>query len=385
MFPQRPQAVCAQALLGLLVAISLLTALPSVGRAMPLYAARQGLPCATCHFDPQGGGGRNEFGFLYEKNRHDLAPDVGKWADLVLSNKLGDALYFGTSLRQQYTYVHDLGTSYDSDVSTFFPMQGALYVTFAPFSNLTIMYDRDLHDTRDAWGMIHGLPAGLYIKAGQFRVPFGLRMDDHTGALRAGFREAAVGSFGTSGFLPFDPRQVEGGLEVGFTPLTGFLATGAITNGGPAFGNQAQALTGKVSYFGSRFIAGISGYRNFATTSGREDERGSIYAGLTVVPALQLLGEAGLGQSDDGAGGVSDQRAIWGEANYRLSRAWLVRGKYDFVDLDHRVAGLAQERYTIETDYTPVPFANLKFSFRRIVPEDAPDQNQFLAQWLFYY
>jgi hypothetical protein len=385
MFPHRPLAGFVPVLVGLLVAASLLAGLPSPGRAMPLYATRQGLTCATCHFDPQGGGARNEFGFLYEKNRHDLAPDVGKWADLVLANKVGDALYFGTSLRQQYTYVHDVGAPAGNDVSTFFPMQGAFNIVFAPHPNLTILYDRDLNATRDAWGMIHGLPGGLYIKAGQFRVPFGLRVDDHTGALRAGFRDASVGSYGINGFLPYDPRSVEGGLEVGFTPAIGFLASASITNGGPVFANQAQALAAKVSYFGSRFIAGVSGYHNYVSFSKREDQRGSLYAGLNVLPALQLLAEAGLGQSDNGAGTLTDQRALWTEANYRLNRTWLVRGKYDFIDLDHRVAGRAQERYTLETDYTPVPFANLKFSYRRIVPEDAPDQYQYLAQWLFYY
>ena len=67
--------------------------------------------------------------------------------------------------------------------------------------------------------MVHDLPGGLYLRAGQFRVPFGLRMDDHTGAMRAGFRDALAGSFGTSGFLPYDPRNVEAGLEVGATPF----------------------------------------------------------------------------------------------------------------------------------------------------------------------
>ncbi|MEP7028566.1 MAG: hypothetical protein ABI960_08215 [Candidatus Eisenbacteria bacterium] len=354
-------------------------------QALPLYAARQGLPCATCHFDPQGGGPRNEFGFLYEKNRHALTPDVGRWADLVLSNKLGDALYFGTNLRQQYTFVHDLGAPSASDVSTLFPMQGALYVTFAPHPNLTLTYNRDLRETRDAWGMIHGLPGGLYFKAGQFRVPFGLRIDDHTGALRAGFREATAGSFGTSGFLPYDPRDVEGGIEVGFTPAPGYLATAALTNGGPVFANQAQAVTGKLAYVSTRFLAGASGFHNYVSTSRRDDRRGSLYAGLNLTERVQLLGEAGLGRSDDGAGGRADQRAIYGEADVRVARGWLVRAKYDFVDLDHRVAGRAQERYTLETDWTPVPFADLKLSLRRIVPEDAPDQNQVLLQWHFYY
>jgi len=353
--------------------------------ALPLYATRQGQACATCHFDPQGGGPRNDFGFQFEKNRHMMTPDTtAKWADLVLANKIGDALYFGTNMRQQYTLVKEDGSS-SAAVSTFFPMQGALYATFAPHPNLTITLNHDLRQVRDAWGMIHDLPLGLYIKAGQFRVPFGLRIDDHTGAMRAGFREASVGSFGTSGFLPYDPRDVEGGLEVGLTPTFGLLASAAITNGGAAFVNHAQALSGKVSYFGSRFLGGISGYHNYTSSTGRSETRGSLYGGLTVLPDLQLLAEAGIGRGDDGAGTLTDPKGLYAEADYRIGRAWLVRAKYDFIDLDHRVAGRAQERYTVETDYTPVPFADLKLSLRRVVPEDAPDENQLLLQWHFYY
>ena len=359
-------------------------ACPPAASALPLYATRQGLPCSTCHFDPQGGGPRNDFGFLYEKNRHSMLPDVGKWADLVLANKLGDALYFGTNMRQQYTYVAPVGAK-DPAVSTFFPMQGAFYATFAPHPNLTVVYNHDLRQTRDAWGMVHDLPLGFYVKAGQFRVPFGLRIDDHTGAMRAGFREAAAGSFGTSGFLPYDPRDVEGGLEVGFTPGPGFLASTAITNGGPAFANHAQALTGKVAYFHSRFVAGISGYRNYVNTTKHTETRGSLYAGLNVLPSVQLLAEGGLGRGDDGAGTLTDPRGIYAEADVRVAREWNLRAKYDFIDLDHRVAGRAQERYTLETDFTPVPFADLKLSLRRVVPEDAPDENQLLLQWHFYY
>ncbi|MEO6462399.1 MAG: hypothetical protein ABIP29_04935, partial [Candidatus Eisenbacteria bacterium] len=182
----------------LLVVVLVPAAAPRPADALPLYAARQGLPCKACHFDPQGGGARREFGFLYERNRHDLAPEE-RWADIGPSNKLGDALYFGTNLRQQYTWARQLGSG-ETGVSTFFPMQGALYVVFAPLPQVTAQYNRDLRTSRDAWIMVHDLPAGLYVRAGQFRVPFGLRMDDHTGALRAGFRDALSGSFGTSGF-----------------------------------------------------------------------------------------------------------------------------------------------------------------------------------------
>src|SRR5688572_25334228 len=298
---------------------------PRPAAALPLYSTRQGLPCVACHFDPQGGGARRELGFLYEKNRHDLAPEE-RWADIQISNKIGDALYFGTNLRQQYAFVDPVGSS-DNSVSTFFPMQGAFYAVFAPLPQLTAQYNRDLRQARDAWVMVHDLPAGVWLRAGQFRVPFGLRMDDHTGAMRAGFRQAAVGSFGTSGFLPYDPREVEGGVEVGLTPTFGFLASAAITNGGAAFVNHAQALSGKVAYFGSRFLGGISGYHNYASSTGRSESRGSLYGGLTVLPDLQLLAEAGLGRGDDGAGTLTDPRGLYLEADYRIGRAWLEIGR----------------------------------------------------------
>src|SRR6185436_9875909 len=55
----------------LLIAVSLvLIVMPRGVQSVPLYAARQGLMCQTCHFDPNGGGPRNEFGFGFAKNRH---------------------------------------------------------------------------------------------------------------------------------------------------------------------------------------------------------------------------------------------------------------------------------------------------------------------------
>ena len=370
---------------GLVLALAGLPPSPRPAGAMPLYAARQGLPCKACHFDPQGGGARREFGFLYERNRHDLTPEE-RWADIGLSNKLGDALYFGTNLRQQYTYAHEVGSG-ETGVSTFFPMQGALYVVFAPLPQVTAQYNRDLRTSRDAWVMVSDLPAGLYVKAGQFRVPFGLRIDDHTGAMRAGFRDALTGSFGTSGFLPYDPRTVEGGIEVGITPLAAYNVslTAALTNGGEAFAQDAQAVTAKLSYVNSFYVGNLSGYHNYRSTTGARDWRASYAGGFAVRPRLTLLGEVGLGESENGAGIIRRTRGLFAEADYKVNRTVLVRAKYDFIDLDYRTPGLAAERYTVESDLTFLPFVDMKVSLRRVVPEDAADENQGLIQWHFYY
>src|SRR5690349_12595451 len=88
----------------LVVAVSLaaLAIAPRRATTVPLYAARQGLMCQSCHFDPNGGGPRNEFGFAFAKNRHSLEADTsGEWKDLDLTNRVGDKLplYFGGNQR----------------------------------------------------------------------------------------------------------------------------------------------------------------------------------------------------------------------------------------------------------------------------------------------
>ena len=79
-----------------------LSFLPRTGTTVPFYSARTGLQCSSCHFDPNGGGPRNEFGFAYAKNRHSLEPDTTEaWKDLNLRNRVGDdfPLYFGLNQR----------------------------------------------------------------------------------------------------------------------------------------------------------------------------------------------------------------------------------------------------------------------------------------------
>ena len=60
------------------------------GSTLPLYAAQTGLECRACHFDPNGGGPRNDMGFLYARQRHELTPDPNpRWGDVAASNRVG--------------------------------------------------------------------------------------------------------------------------------------------------------------------------------------------------------------------------------------------------------------------------------------------------------
>jgi hypothetical protein len=372
-----------------LVALSAGLALASVRPAftLPAYAARTGLECRTCHFDPNGGGPRNSFGFLFSKQRHDLAPDPDpRWAELPVSNKIGDALYVGTNTRMLYV---GMGTWSLVQASSFFQMQGALDLTLQPHPNLAIVMVRDFGEfsgdiTRDLYGIVQDGNASYYVKAGRIRGVFGLRQDDHTAGTRGGFLNAAAG--GTGGLLPYDPRAVSTGLEAGMA-RSGTTLSASLTNGGAAFANHVQTVGAKFTAPAPFGRVGLSVYDDFATSTRRRHSRWSGF-GLARVPGapdLALQGEIGFGTDDLGNGLKRNLLATFLQADYRVNRGLTLRARYDFSDVFRSEPGNASERYAAEGEFTLVPFADLRLGYREIVPEKTDNEHQWLAMVHLYY
>src|SRR6185503_17129577 len=78
---------------------------------------------------------------------------------------------------------------------------------------------------RDAFGIIRG-PKSTYLKAGRFRNPFGLRLDDYTVATRNGYLDFSTAERA----LPYDPRFQDLGVEIG-GEMGPALARASFTNG----------------------------------------------------------------------------------------------------------------------------------------------------------
>ena len=372
-----------------LVTMSLGIALVSARPVFPLptYAARTGMECRSCHFDPNGGGPRNSFGYIYEKQRHDLIPDPDpRWADLPATNKIGDALYVGTNTRMIYLGVGRYSTV---QVSSFFQMQGALDVVLQPHPNLAIVMVRDFGEysgdiTRDLYGLIQDSGGQYYVKAGRIRGVFGLRQDDHTAATRGGFLNTLSG--GTGGFLPYDPHAVFSGVEAGVNQ--GALAYSlSLTNGAGAFANKAQAVGAKVSAPTPLGRVGFSFYDDYQTSSGQRSTRWSGY-GLGRIPGmpdLTVQGEVGLGTDDLGNGEKKNLVASFVQTDYRINRAFTVRARYDFSDVFRSEPGNASERFAAEGEFALVPFADLRLGYREVVPEISTSEHQVLGMVHFYY
>lgn len=376
---------------------------------VPLYSSRSGLMCQNCHFDPNGGGPRNAFGFAYARNRHELEPEPegSPWKDLDLTNKVSDTFPLTFGVNQRFMLLTNNTESYDGiDRLGFFNMENSLQFAFQPHQRLSLVYAWDAFggsssapaSNRDAFGMIGGFPWNGYFKAGRFRVPFGLRMDDHTVATRNSFLD-----FSTSErFLPYDPRDPDMGVEIGGDNGSLF-GRASFTNGGQSFFGRpfAETKAVKLGMNNTWYQGAVSFYDQYnkETTGGpKRATRWGYYGMFHRGPAV-LLGEVAAGTDEAepvvpgaASGPKTNRLAAFAELDY-TPRRWLnTRVRWDYLEMDRSSDETIRDlsthsRYAFEVDYVPVPFAELRGVIRRIDHKDEAldDETQGYLQFHFSY
>ena len=406
----------------ILLLVSLAAALvPRGGHTLPLYAARTGLMCQNCHFDPNGGGPRNDFGFAFARNRHSLTPEdsTSQWHDLAVVNRIGDAMPVYLGVNQRFMMILNSQAKNDSlEQFGFFDMETDLHFAFQPHRRLTLVYTADgsfgnytafgggNFKTREAFGMVSGMPLDGYFRAGRFRVPFGLRWDDHTVATRNSFLDYYDGR----SFLPYDPRATDQGIEIG-GDRSGIFGRASFTDGpaSPLGGNQpfAETWAGKLGYNSPRFQSAVSFYDDFnkapAFGTPKRATRWGVY-GLSHAGPFAFIGELAAG-TDEGqppaglaTGAKTNLLAGIIEADYAPRRFLNFRARYDRIELERGQPQPLEDqgtfdRYAVEGEVVPVPFTELRWALRYIDPAaqyDAfgarlrPDRQAFL-QFHFSY
>ncbi len=379
----------------LLVSLAVLRSRP--GESVPLYAARQALMCQTCHFDPNGGGPRNDFGFAFARSRHSLEPEDSSsvWHDLSVSNRVGESMPLYVGVNQRFMLLANTSVNGDSlDRLGFFNMENSIHFAFQPHPRLTLVYSMDAFTSspgiagnfrsKEAFGMIEGFIGNGYLKAGRIRSPFGLRYDDHTVATRNGFLEG--GAFPGQRFLPYDPRYPDMGVEAGME-RNGIFGRLALTNGEAdviSAGQYAGAKTLKVGYNNTYYQGALSFYDDYRKESFSGIKRATRwgYYGMTHYGPAALIGEitAGTDEAEPVVPGtVSGPKTnlLAGniEADYAANRSLNVRVRYDHLVTDRssdpRVRDAAtHKRIGFEAEWVPVPFAELRLGVRNVVHED---------------
>lgn len=348
--------------------------------ALPLYASREGAVCQTCHVDPNGGGIRNEFGFSYEKNRHSTEPE-SRWSSMTVNPKLNDWITVGVDLRMLYIASHTNGDSRTLSSSTFFPMEGQVNLVVMPHEHLTLVASQGLvvdepgfptgYVAREIYGLLEGLPGDVYVQVGRFRLPFGLRQDDHTSFVRS------------QEFLPYDSQKPDAGIEVGHVGAWAFQQL-SFTDGSSPFAERAQTLAAKVGIALRGFQGGISGFHRFSEQFAIPFAFNylSVYASATRGRAT-ALGEIAAATNDVGFGVKRNVGAAFAELDYRAGRGANVRAKVDLLDQDRSRSSYSKRRWTGELEWNPIPFAQARFSYRYNEEALGPDSQEYLTQFEF--
>lgn len=372
--------------------------------ARPQYAAREGMNCVSCHVDPDGGGLRNGNGFSYQRGRHafEVETKFEEWPadpELAKGVRIGSdlratGLSFDTSLHDDTGAPDDTPRKYAS-----FAMQGAVYLGFTPADHVVLYYSHDLaasnQKKRDWYGMLRGLTSlNLYVKAGQMRTPYGLRLDDHSAFTRA----SQTNQLGEDGMMDVNPRDTYPGVEVGFVKKNVYAQVSyqdAEGTSSPNFtGIEEKMVNARVGIQSGHFFLGASGRYNGQGDGDEESQatRAGAFA-MFGQRKFALLAEVDAGENQ--FSGVQSDEQVTGaflQGEFYVCRSVTLRGEMDYMDFSQERSLLpgnpptsrVARRYSAGIDWNPVPFVKLSAE-GRLVSNSTWNHNGLDESWGLMY
>jgi len=334
------------------------------GFAEPYIALQTGDKCMTCHTNITGGGKRTPYGTAYSQLNMPsrLAPEQ-YWDGRVI-----DQLYIGGQLRADASYTDVPNQGNESE----FDLQTARIFFELPLlkDRLTLYLDQQFASTsesREAFALLFFRNRSVYVKAGKFFLPFGLRLEDDTEFIRQ-----------VTGINFFNSDE---GIELGFDHGNHSFRL-AVTNGA---GGGAETDTGKqfsFLYSYVRRIWRIGASANFNDSGSEDRTMVGGFAGVKTGP-VTWMGE--IDYIDDKALGPSgrDQIVGFAEANWLVRRGHNLKLTYGTFDADDDVDDDEQNRYSLVYEYTPLGFMQIRAGARirdGIPQNDLQNTDLYFAQ-----
>ena len=344
--------------------------------ARPEFAAMEDKECIFCHLDPAGGGPRNAVGQVYEDNYFEFPEDFDPEAIMEEAEEVRQRLTTAVNLRTAYIKtVHvDLEgrarttcTSCHSAVDSFLLMQGELTLNAQASDKLTLTLSNNMGATLNMFATVDAIPKHLYVKVGQFRLPFGLKQRDHNILVHQGYnlgshqRDVGVEVGGTYGKLFYNTAIVNGNRSAGQAPDTNNHKGVVATTGG-----TVGPLRGGVSFLLDR---------------DRDLDR-EVTAGAFLTAALKNLtleGEFNFGGSygDDESISFSDDditsKGYYVGAKYRVMPELMLSGRYGLFDPDRAVKGDGSQRVTLAAQYIFMQNGSLELFYWLNIANDSRD------------
>ncbi len=329
--------------LTLIASISLSLFFPSVVEARPEFAAELEKECSFCHLDPAGGGPRNRIGEIFEENYFEFPEDFDMEAVTEEAKKvvkqLTTSLDFQTAFIKT-THVSEEGSgaiagcnSCHSSIDRFLLMQAEVTFNAQASEHVRLTLSNNVGTTLNAFATVDAIPKHLYVKVGQFRLPFAIKHKDHNILVREGY---GLGS---------NKRDI--GVEIGGS-------AGKIFYNAAFFNANNAAAKGGLGTLGAQLgpiRAGVSAILEKPS----EDWERLIGAFLTASYAgVSIEGEFNFGNSGEVAAftpDAVDSKGYYVGAKYRILRQLTVAGRYGLFDPDRMVKGDASQRVTLSAQY----------------------------------
>ena len=331
-------------------------------RAEPYLAIQEGYKCSKCHVNMTGGGKRTEFGNIYVQTR--LANRFLNWRRLLeeldedaddenpsrtdsgssfFSGRLNDYIAIGGDFRMRYEHTETPGNP-TQDV--FNQRKQNIYLQIDLIPEHVIFYQTLTGggDAREIFGLLKW--NALYIKAGEFFLPYGLRLLDDSAVTRAvtGF------TYGTT----------DAGVEIGYEPDNWAIHVAATNGTGASLEtNRSKRVTASLAYVRKGFRVGGS-YSINNDVQGVETVIYGFHGGVQ-------LGRVGILAATDIIDDSTDKEFVSIlELNLLLSRGNNLKFSYEYHDPSDAIAQNARVRLSLVWE----PFVNQFTQFRAGVREN---------------
>jgi len=333
-------------------------------QAEPYLAIQEGYKCSRCHVNMTGGGKRTDFANIYVQTR--LSSSFLNWRDALsapdedvdvednplktdstssfFSGRLNDYIAVGGDFRALYerteTPGEDTSDGFDQRKQNIYleinliPERVLFYLTLAGTGG----------DSREIFGLFKGemYDEPYYVKAGEFFLPYGLRLQDDTAFTRA--------------VTNFTYHDVDQGFEVGYEPGSWALHA-AVTNGDET--DRSKRFTASAAYVDKRYRAGFSYSRN-KIADGDKIEIYGVHAGAQ-------FGRTGILFETDVIEVPGDEQLVAIlELNLLIARGQNLKVSYEYHDPSKNIFQNANERYSLVYE----PFLNQFLQFRGGVREN---------------
>ena len=342
--------------------LALLLYATTSAHAEPYLAIQEGYKCSQCHVNMTGGGKRNDFGNIYAQTR--LANHFLDWRDAFsdgdeeedednpvrtdsgssfFSGRLNDFIAIGGDLRMRYERT-DTPSNPTEDV--FNQRKQNMYVEINLIPGRVLFYQTLTGggDAREIFGLVQW--DSFYLKAGEFFLPYGLRLLDDSAVTRA--------------VTGFTYGITDSGVEIGYEPDHWALHLAATNGTGASIeNNRNKRLTGSVAYVRKRFRVGGS-YSLNEDAQGVETSIYGIHGGVQ-------FGRVGVLAAADIIDDSTDEEFVGiVELNLLISRGNNLKFTYEYHDPSEIIVQNARERYSLVWE----PFVNQFTQFRAGIREN---------------